>query len=264
MDTTTDATNLSLHDALSHWCDKRRLSVVFEAEGYFSERELREHSPGYLGNPRSMVERETPLYTHRHARAREELAHAWNTLIEDFQKRVAARQIYLSGTQSRPIREDFRSPIPGLWATDFKFDFFKSTIEIGLKYRYVAVTGSKTPLVAPPDRSVPAQSSVAMIAADTVGGLSDDVLLALIEEHTKRVVESLDPYNVLPSRVSFMPLIRRKMEYRHSQGETLDMLEDEVKVLARWIGEVARSHQTPTLAAIRNAMRALYRELRAR
>ena len=198
MDIATDETELPLQDALIRWCDQSRLKAVFDAEGYFSERELRQLGPGYLGNPRCSVDRERPLYTQLHDRARAVLAHAWDMLIDDFQKRIGACQVYLSGTQTRPKREEWPCAIQGRWASDFEFNFFKATVGIAGRYHYVTVTGSKIPSVAARNRSVSAQSPIATITAETVKDLSDDMLLALLEEHTKRVVESRDPLSWPP------------------------------------------------------------------
>jgi hypothetical protein len=65
------------------------------------------------------------------------------------------------------------------------------------------------------------------------------------------------------TKVSFMPIILRKMRARAEAGAMFDTLSAEAAELERWIQDKAPSHQTPTAGAIENALRIEYKRLKA-
>jgi len=98
----------------------------------------------------------------------------------------------------------------------------------------------------------------------TVRELSDEDVLFLLEEHARRVTESKS-YPVLDpgiTKVTFMPLILRKMQARAAAGELLSTLAAEAAMLENWIQEKAPSYQTPTAGTIENSLRQEYRRLK--
>ena len=112
--------------------------------------------------------------------------------------------------------------------------------------------------------ATPTVSGCSPLRPEDVPALSDDTILALLEEHARRVVEGPDAKFVAPGKVSVMPLVKRKMEYRAGKGELLPDLAGEAAWLEAWIKESAPSHHTPTAGAIENSLRAVYRGLAPR
>ena len=188
--------------------------------------------------------------------------HAWDALLEDFRRRIQLGQIYLSGVPTRPKREGSVRPIPSPWAPDFEFDLFKDAVTIGVRFRYVAVTASQTAPPEAPREPGTGGSSGLTVTADNVPELGDETILALLEEHAKRVVEK-GARLIAPGKISLMPMIERKMRYRAQTGELSETLAEEAKTLATWVATKVPSHQVPTAAAIKNALRTVYRGLKA-
>ena len=116
---------------------------------------------------------------------------------------------------------------------------------------------------APVGATAPAGAPAALRPED-LPNLSDEMVLALLEEHARRVVESPDAELFPPGKISFMPLILRKMEARAAAGELLPELAGEAAWLAAWIKGKAPSHQTPTASTIENSLRSRYRPLKPR
>jgi hypothetical protein len=206
-----------------------------------------------------------PMGEHSFKSLRTNLDHTWQGILLDFRERVQRNELHLLGVQTAPERHLHESLIPGQWDGDFRIDALASTIEVG-PYRYVNVVV----LSGPPDLYGPSVSESPTVAAEDralrpqdVVLLDDDTILALLEEHAKRVVESTDAKLIAPGKISVMPIIRRKMLWRFEAGEVAPRLVDEAKSLAAWIATKVPSHQVPTTGRIENALRDEYRSLSA-
>lgn len=94
--------------------------------------------------------------------------------------------------------------------------------------------------------------------------LDDETVLALLEENARRVAAKPDTQLFPPGKISLMPLIRRRMEFRAGAGELLPSLAGEAAALKAWIASKVPSHQVPSAKAIENGLRSDYAALRAR
>jgi hypothetical protein len=251
MTSSTEPTTHSLFDALILWSDDKRLAAVCQTEEIFSINDLREMDRPHLGGARDLrskcyIDQDEWIHAAR------ELKHAWTFLIEDFQSRIQNGEIFLTGVQIYPDPQELRRPIPGCWASEFAFDFFKHMVNIGSRFRYVAVRGSTVP----PAPCVP--SPDVEVTPEMVRGLSDDTILELLEEHAKRVVEN-DAKLIAPGKISLIPILRRKMLRRAATKDLEPTLAAEMNSLAAWISSKIKSHPVPTTKSLENALRRDYR-----
>jgi hypothetical protein len=67
----------------------------------------------------------------------------------------------------------------------------------------------------------------------------------------------------LPVKVSFIPILRRKLQRRFELGENAPTLGAEAAALESWIKGKVDGHQTPTAGHIENELREDHRRLRA-
>lgn len=261
MDNLPGGQDQPLSEALILWCDKQRLTAVIEAQAFFSEAELRHMSRVALGGAPVLAQTRQSRSHDQEQYARRALDDAWDILIEDFQRRIQTNLIYLTGVETRPTRQEARRVIPNVWAADFDFDFFKDAVTVALKYRFVAVTASTNvpQLPATPQVATPAKVS---ITPEAIAKLTDEQVLALLEAHADWVTKNDGPF-IAPTKVSFGPIIRRKMEYRAASGELEPTLIDEMKWLAAWIATKVNGYHTPTPKPLANALRNAYRVCKA-
>jgi hypothetical protein len=198
------------------------------------------------------------------SRMNAEYERARKALLQDFRSRLIRNEVKLAGVQTAPERLTMPTAIPGSWAADFRFDFEAGIIHCD-EHRWVAVTASlgssKAEEVGAEQSSQPPEPVV--IRADQVAILDDETILALLEEHARRVVEGPDAKLIAPGKISLMPIIQRKMRQRAEQKELLATLASEAAWLAEWIKTRASSHQVPTEGAIKNALRKDYSLLSA-
>ena len=198
------------------------------------------------------------------------LLNAWRALERDLRQRIERGVLHLRGVRVAPARERHRSVIESLWAAEFEFDFHVGRIRVG-DAAYVGVVAVRGP--APDEVDVanvtPSPNSkapvITQITQTTVRDLSDEEVLLLLEEHARRVVAN-ETYKTLDpgiTKVTFMPLILRKMRARAAAGELLDTMRAEAAALATWIQQKAPSYQTPTAGTIENSLRNEYRHLKA-
>jgi hypothetical protein len=195
--------------------------------------------------------------------ADEVLRHTWACLIEDFQRRIRVGEIYLSGVQVAPERQETIGPIPGVWAVDLEFDFFRDVVTIGMTRRYVAVTASRSAPVSAP-QAEPLAAPKVTCTPDIVPELDDETILALLEENAKRVIA--DPTAKLhpPGRLSVMPLIQGKMRHRAAHGELLSGIGAESKWLHKWASSRISLHSVPSAPTVERVLGKEYEVLQAR
>ncbi|MGG5823763.1 hypothetical protein [Falsiroseomonas sp. HW251] len=197
---------------------------------------------------------------------------AWDVLFRDFRQRVEAGRMHLSGIQTDPERHEARSAIPGVWVADYEFDFRASTV-VGAGRRYVSVRLSELPYEtatmqtlsgAPPvPLSGPAVAAAPVeVTAETVRGLTDEALFLFLEEYASRVVEEEGSELKMPVKVSFMPILRRKMRSRAAAGEMKGTLKAEANELEAWIKTKIDGHQPPTASTIEKQLNDDYRALK--
>ncbi len=253
-----DPSRLSLRNALLAWCFEERVEDLQAYEVYFTSQELATFGYPNLGGASNRGD-PVPMGTYSYESLREALDNAWKGILLDFRERVQRGQIHLRGVQTEPKRQLIESCIPGQWAADYSFDVLAGTIQVG-EFRYVGVAV----LLGPADAAVTAAPSTARAAlrAEDVADFDDDTILALLEEHAKRVVESSGAKLIEPGKVSVMPIVRRKMSRRAETGELALTLADEARDLAAWIATKVPSHQVPTAGRIENALRHDYRRLK--
>jgi len=177
-------------------------------------------------------------------------------IVDEMRRLLEDGRFHLRGTQALPEFQTSEQVIPSVWAADLQLDLDASTAEFHGR-RFLNVRAHAGPAPRSNDTSTPSPTSLA-----DVPSLPDEVLLAIIEEYAQRTIKSGAP--MPQTKISLVPIIRRKMVHRSELGELADTLADEARFLATWIADVVTSHQTPTASAIENSLRSEYRTLRAR
>lgn len=256
-----DPNQLSLRNALIAWCFEERAEDVQAYEVYFTSQELATFGYPNLGRASNRGD-PMPLGNHSYESLREALDNAWKGILLDFRERVQRGQIHLRGVQTEPERQLTDSWIPGQWAADYSFDVLAGTIQVG-EYRYVDVVVSPGPAegAAPAPQGPPVARTA--LRAEDVTDLDDDAILALLEEHARRVI-ARPGAKLMPGKISLLPIVRGKMRHRAEHGELLPTLKAESIALESWIASKVVLHQVPTAATIRKVLNGEYRQLLAR
>ncbi len=252
---------LPLDEALTEWSDGQLLANVVRAERPFSPESLKARGRLHLGGARA---EHTPgrYVAADHMRTESALLDtAWRELVGEFSRKIDREQLFLYGVPGAAQGEAERELIPNAFAADLEFDFVVGSAHRGTR-RWVSVRCTTGRLDARPNSTDPVGSAQHEFRVEDLPALSDEMVLALLEEHARRVVESADAKLIAPGKISVMPIIRRKMEQRAASGEMLTRLAPECKFLERWIQDKVRSHQTPTAASIENALRSDYARLK--
>lgn len=263
-----DPERLSLREALERWCDPSLVEAVRAQERRKTAYEMDQVSHRIQLTPKTERERPSdtrwmvgpPDYTR--------LIIAWRELESDLRQMISFGAIHLRGVQTRPQRRSDPEPIPSAWGGDAAFDFASSAVEFG-EYRFTAVLCARHPFEPVPRKEqvplpLPAPDILpAVIRPEDVPGLSDETILALLEEHARRVVEGPEVRLGASLTFSLMPLVQRKLRHRAVRGEMLMSLADETRWLADWIAEKAPSFHVPQAKPIENALRGDYNRLKA-
>lgn len=254
-------------EALKQWCDPQLISRVETEERSYSVHEM--NSTSYFQLTPQSQRQAMPRHSWKVGADFSDLGAAWRDLKRDFRERILRGQIFLEGVQTKPERRTRPEPIPSAWAGDFQFDFAAQAISVeGL--RFGAVTCSlDPPLEMASDEPIAgtqaaAQPIDAALMPEDVPGLSDEAILALLEEHARRVIAGPDAPLIAPGRISLLPIIRRKMEYRAAHGQLESKLAEEADVLASWIASKVEHHQVPTAPTIAKVLGKAYAVLRTR
>ena len=191
------------------------------------------------------------------------LRQAWTAVENDARRRMRAGELFLSGVQVKRELTTVPQPIPGVWASELKFDLANDVVEFQ-RNRFTAVRISESAPGSGTNAPAMSCSSLPPITPENMRDLSDQEVLLLLEEHARRVVETADAKLVAPGKVSVMPLIVRKMRSRAEAGKLASTLAEEAKVLADWIASKVPSHQVPAVGSVKNSVRSEYASLRAR
>ena len=185
---------------------------------------------------------------------------AWRDVLLDLTIRIERGELFPTGYQTMPALQQQRTPIPHQWAMEFRIDPLRSTIDLK-RVRYVNVLFAR---VAPTltEGGIPAASPVKRIDPSTLGDLDDETVLALLEEHCRRVVEKPGAKMIGPRKVSFGPILLRKLHHRFGHGEMRSTLEKEAEELEAWLKTKVTGFQLPGVGAIANICREDYRALK--
>lgn len=267
-----------LFEGMIAWCDPAAINAVRAAE-----RRLTAHQMGHAMRPRI-----SPLEELRPSQDGDWMAggpdygpliEAWNVMKNDFRRCIESELLFLEGVHLSSVRRSEPEEIPSAWAAEMEFDFERNALSIsGSKYAAVKVFTTprpvdaalhKEPMPAPsqalgaPRFPVDAQGRF-ILAAHDVGKLADDTVIALLEEHARRVVEEHGAPLLPPGKISLLPLVLRKLEHRGEVGELMPKVSAEATWLEGWIAEAAPSHSTPSQSTIESAIRVRYAQLKAR
>lgn len=282
---------LPLREAILEWCDPDLIADLYKAERRMT---YSEHAPMRLAllADRSTLARPTrdPFFRSEsgdYAAVRE----AWTQLLHDLRRRIERNDLYLEGVRLAPERQTTPEGISNTWAADMNFDVLNNTVSLGrLRFGALGVSTRIPPLhVEPPgvnagghlELSVIPQDAGSSLAAgvtppfavnadglykvdsDDVARLSDETILDLLEEHGRRVVGTPDAKLISPGKVSFLPIILRKMMHRAKHGELLPRLVDEGEYLAQWIASKIDHHHLPSGGTITKTLGKNYAVLKA-
>jgi hypothetical protein len=264
---------LTFRKGIAELCDPDLVQAVLRAEGPFAPETLDGPERPHLGGGKAPYEPDQLVSSGHMRREHALLKAAWDRLFEDFRLRVEAGEIHLSGFRVAPERQEMRSAIPGVWIASYVIDYKAGTL-IGAGGQYVSVRLSAAPVAAEHSSAslAGAAASPPPLAASAPRGpiteaearkLTDEDLVVLLEEYARRVVDEEGTELKMPVKVSFMPIIRRKMRHRAQAGELCDTLAAETRFLAAWIEGKIDGHQIPTAKHIENELRDEYWRLKA-
>jgi hypothetical protein len=267
MDNVEAAEDLTLIDAVLRWTNPQLLEAVKGAERLYIAHHLNEFYRQMGGFRFRILSDAQVMKPSRDGwmggPSYEWLIAAWNDLESDFRRRLST-DIYLYGVQIAPSPETAQKPIPQAWASDAKFDLGRSAVEV-VGRRYASVRASrKAPDLTEAAAPVQAVStSLPPITETSVRALMDDEVLLLLEEHGRRVVETDAGPFIQPSRVSFGPILLRRMHWRAENDQLCETLTAECTELIRWLKTKIEHHQIPTAKAAEEPLREAYRRLKA-
>lgn len=251
---------LPLREAVRRWCDPKLLAAgeatLHQVTRWCSQLP-RGYAPDWVGaENRAYNTQATAYFQQQHESAA-------RALLLDFAQQIERGDINLAGVQVRPVPEHESSIIPGSWAAEFRFDWEVSAIDV-LDRRYVSVRARHGECGGAPSATAAGQSgSGPPMRIEDVASFDDDVILVVLEEHARLVVETPDAKLSAAVQYSLMPLIRRKLQHRARNGELLPGLGAEMAWLGAWIAEKAPSFHVPSAASIGNILRSDYRVLAA-
>lgn len=268
----------SLRGALLTWCDASLVEALRREEVRFTEREHAGLGLPLLSEPSAM--RQISGYDWMSGGLTDTvLRRAWARLFDDLRQRVERGELFLEGVRLAPERSTVPEEISNSWAADLEFDLDRNTIRLGHE-RFGAVTVSTRPSPWQPvlERGASAPGAIAgtnpfaspapppghQIRPADVPSFSDKLILALLEEHGRRVVGSPDAKLISPGKVSLLPIVARKLRHRAAAGELAPTLAAEGKVLAEWIASKVEHLQVPTAATITKVLGGTYWAEKAR
>ena len=186
---------------------------------------------------------------------------AWRALEAGFRRRIEREELFLQGIEITADMSGEPKPIRGAFVSKFSFDFKNNNITY-MKRQFVSVKVSQAQF--PEPLSKPPMPVMREILSGDVGSLDDETILALLEEHARRVIASPDAKLVAPGKISLMPIVLGKMRQRAQHDELLPQMKVEALWLAKWIQSKVTLHQTPSYGTIAKVLGAEYRLLNAR
>ena len=186
---------------------------------------------------------------------------AWAKLVSQLQRKIRTGHFHLTGVMTRPDLTTRPQSIPGVWASELKFDLVNDVIDFQRK-RFVSVHISESAPESETEAPALLGGRLPPITLDNMRDLSDDEVLLLLEEHARRVVENSDSRLIDPQKVSFGPILLRKMRLRGERGEMNLVLAREAEELGVWLRTKIQSHSIPTRKTIENLLREFHRDLK--
>jgi hypothetical protein len=275
MDKEAHPTHLPLAEALIEWSDPALVEAVRAEERNLDPTKLRRHGRFTLVSIRTELRApQRRLLLSDPYSGLEDLDRVWEGLIGAFKMQVQRRAMVLTGayikTEGSP-----RQVIPADLAARMDIDPASGAVFVGASGSfYTAVTAWRGD-VAPTNidaamTTADFSDGVPMVHAGTipitqtsVRELSDDEILALLDEHIRRVLESPGPKMMARVKDVLQPIIVRRLEARCRQGLMHDSLVAEAGELRSWISQVAQWHPLPALKTVQNNIRNTYRQLKA-
>ncbi len=252
---------LTMVEALVEWCDPHLVEAVRIEERRYTATELAIWPEPKL-SPQDQWRRPTGQNWMIGETRYSLLRLAWQTLVQDFRNRIEAGAMYLEGVEVTDEYDAEAQALRGAFAAEFKFAFSLNTLRLGKK-RYAAITVSRAPSLWA-DIEASGKGAAKKPTPEQIPHFTDKFILSLLEEHAKRVVESDQPNMFPPGKISLIPIVRRKMEFRAKQNQLASTHTAEAAVLASWIKSALPSHHTPAAGTIRKVTVTLYEELVAR
>lgn len=270
---TTSEGPATLVDALKAWCDPHILMRARDAQQPFTAIALEAAGRPDLGRARQVDSRFGGYRPDALQDTVQRNERAWRALLSDWCQKVESEEITLSGIQTMPETQRFRSVIFGPWATEYQYDFLSSTLE-GVGHWYIAVRAWRggPPLDAPlnplskenatePGSKSPCSLSNGIPTVEEVALLDPDTVAALLERHAEHVCTNLRVNLNQPGWASVMALLATKMQWRAKRQELRPTLREEAAWLAEWAARVAPSYDTPGEKRVSNKLGQLYRSL---
>lgn len=254
--------SLSLLEALRTWCDDDLVQKIVAEEARLTPNELITFHLPKLSPETSWRQ---PSRDEWMGSSNTSFLHAaWDSLFADFRRRIERREVHLAGFASNDDPATMIEALPSFWASEFIFDLVGNAITRRDR-RYVAVEVSLRPRVTTtkPQPASDAAPKTLPVISEIVGTLSDDDLFLLLDEYARRVTVEEGSSLKLPVKVSFIPILRRKLSHRFEIGENAATLDAEGDALETWIKSKVDGHQTPTAAHIKNELRDDHRRLKA-
>ncbi len=118
---------MTLAQALREICSRDVLTQLLQAEQLFTRTELRD-----LEKPEALKAMNDEHARYLSLSQRKDrhglLDRAWAAIQHDVQMRLQSEECFMTGVPRRPMGTTDRVLIPGVWATRFKFDFFRNVV----------------------------------------------------------------------------------------------------------------------------------------
>jgi len=266
---------LPLAQAITRWSSADLVKAVMEAEQRYIPHHLNEFYRQAGGVRRRLLrdaEVQQPGKDNWMGRPSYEwLTVAWMDLEADFRERLAS-SIFLDGVKIEPEPEVESRPIPQAWASAAKIEVSNGTVTLG-KMRYSGVKASLKPQEQEQETATLGDAAAATcnvsptelppITEANMRSLTDEELLLLLEEHGRRVVQTSAMPLIQPSRVSFGPILIKRMQWNADQGLLASTFAGECAILVAWLRSKIEHHQIPTKRGVEEPLREEYRRLKA-
>ena len=247
-----------LLDAAIRWCDPVFVEAIRRAESRLTAHETEQSGLPLLSSTSALMK---PSSQHWMAGGPSYVAisAAWSNLERDFRKHLEQSALFLAAV---PVTAELKSqhvPIDSVWAAELKFDWNANTLFFR-KQKYVSIKVSRQPF----PQVLNTDAMPRQLNPEGVHLLTDDVILALLEEHIRRVVESPEPKMMARIKDVLQPIIIRRLEARAKAGDMMDTLAGEARNIQSWIKQVASWHPTPAEKTVENNIRDRYKALKPR
>jgi hypothetical protein len=222
-----DGDRLTLRDAALRWCDSDLVRDLRAAEKARDKLGPAPPEPELLARLGAAEAWRTEI--NRRNTIAASVPTCWKRLSSDLRASLESQELLIEGVQVLPTRTETITDIPGIWAVEFTLDFELNTLDFP-KHRFVMVR-----IFRPDARTTAKEGSASTNSALEEHGrppkldvsqLTDDEIMAILNEHHQRVIHERSGTLFAPGKVTVMAYIRARMEVRAKANELLSTLRE--------------------------------------